>query len=343
MAPVTATAAPPRVTRVRRVVARCAAVLGILALLVGAACTVARRVDSVPGVSRDTWAMITTFVDFALLAYAFALVALLVSVLFSPGGWARPTLLALTAGLAALHGSWVLPDLVPDRDPIAGPGRVTVLSQNLLFGAADPTSLRSAAAGADVVVLVEITRSAADGLRSAGFEQDFPYASGGPLPESGPSGTRIYSRYPLTAGERLDPAGGAQNWLSEVTVPQLGVVRIAAVHPRRPTLGGEDWWPAQEQVLTHSPIRRTVVAGDFNAVDSHPSLRQYDERGFRDADDLAGAGWRPTFPAQGPVPPLIAIDHLLVSADLTATDFATVRVGRTDHLGVEATVWLRAG
>lgn len=242
-----------------------------------------------------------------------------------------------------LHGSWVLPGLIPDSDPVAGPGRVTVLSQNLLFGAADPASVQEAAAGADVVVLVEITRSAADGLRAVGFEENFPYASGGPLPESGPSGTRIYSRYPLTPGEPLDPAGGAQNWLSVVSVPQLGEVRIAAVHPQRPRIGGDDWWPAQEQVLTHTPTRRTVVAGDLNAVDSHPSLRQYGARGFRDADDLSGAGWRPTFPAQGPAPPLIAIDHLLVSADLTATDFVTVRVDRTDHLGVRATVWLRAG
>lgn len=337
------TATGAAVTGRRRALARCAAVLGGAALLVGAACTVARGVDSVPWVSRDTWAMITTFVDFGLVAYALALVALVASVLLARGGWVRSGLAVLSAILIVLHGSWVLPDLVPDRDPVAGAGRVTVLSQNLLFGAADPASLRSAAAGVDVVVLVEITRAAADGLRSAGFEEDFPYASGGPLPESGPSGTRIYSRFPLTAGGRLDPAGGAQNWLSEVTVPELGVIRIAAVHPRRPTLGGADWWPAQQQVLTHSPTRRTVVAGDFNAVDSHPSLRQYGERGFRSADDLAGAGWRPTFPAQGMVPPLIAIDHLLVSADLTATDFATVRIGRTDHLGIRATVWLRAG
>lgn len=333
----------PRTGGFRRTIARFAAVLGGAALLVGVGGTVARGTDSVPGLPRDTWAMITTFVDFGLLAYAFALLALVGSLLLSPGGWARPVLLALTAGLTVLHGSWVLPALVPDHDPVAGPGRVTVLSQNMLFGAADPTSVQAAAAGADVVVLVEITRSAADGLRAVGFEENFPYASGGPLPESGPSGTRIYSRYPLRSGGRLDPAGGAQNWLSLVSVPLLGDVSIAAVHPQRPRLGGEDWWPAQEQVLAHSPTRRTVVAGDFNAVDSHPSLRQYGDRGFRDADDLTGAGWRPTFPAQGPVPPLIAIDHLLVSADLTATDFTTVRVGRTDHLGVRATVWLRAG
>ena len=332
-----------RVVGARAVAARWCATFGGAALVVGAGCTLARRIDVVPGIARDTWAMVTSFVDFALLAYGVALVALLVSVLLSRGGPVRLAAIGLTVALTVLHGSWLLPDVVADRDPVAGPERVTVLSQNLLFGAADPSSLRSAAGGADVVVLVEITRSAADGLVASGFEEDFPYASGGPLPEGGPSGTRIYSRYPLTAGERLDPAGGAQNWLTTVTVPGLGPISVAAVHPRRPRLGGEDWWPAQLQVLEHVPTTRTVVAGDFNAVDSHPSLRQYAARGFRDADDLVGAGWRPTFPAEGALPPLIAIDHLLVSADLTATDFRRVRVSRTDHLGVLAAVGLRAG
>jgi endonuclease/exonuclease/phosphatase (EEP) superfamily protein YafD len=324
------------------VAARISGVLGVVALVVGVGCTVARWIDVVPGLSRDTWAMITSFVDFALLAYGVALVALLTSALLSRGGLIRMSLAGLAVALTVLHGSWVLPDVVADRDQVAAPGQLTVLSQNLLFGAADPASVRAAAVGADVVVLVEVTQSAADGLRATGFEDTFPYASGDRLPAGGPSGTRIYSRYPLTGGQRLDPAGGGQNWRATVTAPGLGPITIAAVHPPRPRLGGQDWWPAQQQVLAHVPTAATVVAGDFNAVDSHPSLRQYGDRGFRDADDLSGAGWQPTFPAQGPVPPLIAIDHLLVSADLTATGFRTVRVGRTDHLGVLASVRLRA-
>ncbi len=312
------------------------------ALLIGLGCTVSRWVDTVPWATRDTWAMITAFADYGPLAYGIAVVSGIASMLLSRGGWGRKVLVGLALGLLVLHGSWLLPDVVADRDPVVARGQLGVLSQNLLFGAADPDSVRDAAAGADVVVLVEITRSAADGLRAAGFEQDFPYASGGPLPESGPSGTRIYSRYPLTAGDRLDPAGGGQNWLADVTVPEVGAISVAAVHPRRPRWGGSDWWPAQQQVLTHVPTRRTVVAGDFNAVDGHPSMRQYDARGFRDADDLSGAGWQPTFPAQGLVPPLIAIDHLLVSTDLTASDFATVRVRGSDHLGVRTVVRLRA-
>jgi endonuclease/exonuclease/phosphatase family metal-dependent hydrolase len=51
-----------------------------------------------------------------------------------------------------------------------------------------------------------------------------------------------------------------------------------------------------------------------------------------------GAGWNPTYPAQGWIPPLIAIDHVLVSEDLTATAYRTVPVPGTDHRGVLATV-----
>ncbi len=316
------------------------AVLGVAALAVGVGSSLARSIDVFPGVARDTWAMITSFTDFGLLAYGLAFTFLLVSVLLRPG-WVRIVLLALTVALVVVHGSWLLPDFVADRDPGASAAQLRVLSQNLLYGEADVSSLQLATADADVVVLVEITRPLADALASNGFGATFPYASGDQLPERGPSGTRIYSRYPMTAGERLDPAGGGQNWRATVAVPGMGPITVAAVHPQRPRLGGDTWWPAQQQVVDHVPTVRTVVAGDFNAVDSHPSLRQYGARGFRDADDLAGAGWQPTFPAQGRVPPLIAIDHILVSADLTVTDFRRVRVTGTDHRGILAGVHLR--
>lgn len=308
----------------------------MVALLAAVAGSVARWVGRLPLIAPDTWAMVSSFADLGMFAYAAAAVLLLVSVLLATGR-ARIGLLVAAVLLACLHGSWLVPDFVAD-DESASPARVRVLTQNLLRGEADLGSLAAASAEADVVVLVELTRSAADALTADGFDRQFPYASGGGLPRSGPAGTRIYSRYPLTAGERLDPAGDDRHWRALVTVPQLGAVTVVAVHPRRPRFGGRDWETGQRQVLDHVPTTRTVVAGDLNAVDSHPSLRRYADLGFRGADDLAGAGWQPTFPAHDWVPALIGIDHVLVSSDLTATDFRTVRVTGSDHLGVLAAV-----
>jgi len=79
-----------------------------------------------------------------------------------------------------------------------------------------------------------------------------------------------------------------------------------------------------------------VVAGDFNAVDNHQSIRRLSAEGFRSTTDSAGSGWQPTYPAdRTDLPP---VDHILISPGLAATDSRTVRIAGTDHLGVVATV-----
>jgi len=219
---------------------------------------------------------------------------------------------------------------------------VRVLSQNMLFGGADPAEVVAAAQSADVLVVVEMTEPARSALAAAGIGERFSYQSGGPLPQSGAAGTRVYSRYPVQQAGPLDAGLGDHNWLTELEVPGLGALTVVAVHPARPVRGGSGWAAEQERVRTLVPHRRTVVAGDFNAVDSHPGMRRFRRLGFRDSDELVGAGWQPTYPAQGRIPPLIGIDHILLSPDLTATASRTVRVRGTDHRGVVATVAPRA-
>ena len=211
----------------------------------------------------------------------------------------------------------------------------------MLFGRADPGALVRAGQDVDVLVLTEITEPARRALDAAGIGSRFEHQVGGMLPWDGPAGTRLYSRYPVISAEALDPHVGERHWRAELEVPGMGAVTVVGVHPQRPVRGGDGWAGEQEQVRRALPRTRTVVAGDLNAVDSHRSLRRLRADGFRDSDDLVGAGWNPTYPAQGRIPPLIAIDHVLVSDDLTATAFRTVRLPGTDHRGVLATVALR--
>lgn len=326
--------------RVPKLLAHVAAVVGSVGLVAGAASTLARSVARVPGLAPDTWVMVTAFTDFGALAYSVAVLGLGTAALFRRRPL-RVAALLVAIALAALHLSWIVPRYVADDRPAAGPGHLRVLAQNMLFGGADADQLVAAAREADVVVLTEITEPAVRALDRAGISDSQGYQAGGAVPVAGAAGTRIYSRFPLLGSRPLDPAGSHEHWVVTVDVPDVGAVTVVAVHPPRPVRGGAGWAAGQEHVRRLVPHERTVVAGDFNAVDSHPSLRRFRADGFRDSDELVGAGWQPTYPAQGRVPPLIAIDHVLVSADLTATGFGTVQLAGTDHRGVSATVALR--
>ncbi len=321
-------------------------VLGALALVVGFGTTVGRSVPG--GIGGDTWAMITAFTDFGLVAYAVAAVCFGVALGLR---FRVVTLVALAASviLGGVHASWIVPRYVGDAETPMASGRLTVLAENLMLGAADPEAVVADAQGADVLVVVEATQAAAEGLDRYGIARRFPYKAGGPLPARGAAGTRLYSRFPITETRPLDrsasspnPTDGNYNWVARIAVPELGPITIVATHPTRPVPGSTRWWPEQEKLLTELPGERTIAAGDFNAVDSHPSLRQLGESGFRSAAEIVGSGWQPTFPAQGRVPPLITIDHILLSPDLTATEFRTVDIAGSDHRGVLAAVALRS-
>jgi endonuclease/exonuclease/phosphatase (EEP) superfamily protein YafD len=324
----------------RTVLRRVATVAGSLGLVAGAATTLARSVAHVPGLAPDTWVMVTAFTDYGALAYAVAVLGLGTAALLQRRAL-RVAAVLVAVALTAVHLSWILPQYVPDHRPATGPGNLRVLAQNMLFGGADADQLVAAAREADVVVLTEITEPAARALDRAGIGDSQGYQAGGTVPAAGAAGTRVYSRFPLLSSRPLDPAGSHEDWVVTVDVPDVGPVTVVAVHPPRPVRGGADWAAGQEHVRTLVPHERTIVAGDFNAVDSHPSMRRFRADGFRDSDELVGAGWQPTYPAQGRVPPLIAIDHILVSPDLTATRFGTIQLAGTDHRGVTATVALR--
>jgi len=82
-----------------------------------------------------------------------------------------------------------------------------------------------------------------------------------------------------------------------------------------------------------------VLAGDFNAVESHWPMRRLRADGWQSSTDLAGAGWQPTWPVDRlRLSPLVRIDHILLSPDLTATASSRMRISGSDHLAVTATI-----
>ncbi len=308
----------------------------IAAGLTGLASTTARSVpeDATP-LAPDTLVMATSFSDYGLGAYAVSAISAGVAFRTRPGP--LPLLLGAAAlGLGGWHASWLLPRFVRTRRRTADPGsqRFTLLSQNVELGQGDPASLLRAAAGAEVVVLLEVTAPQVRALNRLGWRDRFPHATADTLPDEGAAGTAVFSRFPLSGA---DPVEGLmhQTWLVGIDVPDLGDIRLVAVRPTRPYRGGHEWRGEQDRLRGLIPAgARVIVAGDFNAVDSHRPIRLLRRLGYRSSTELAAAGWRPTFPANAKVPAMIEIDHVLLGPGLTATSSGTVRVAGTDHLGV---------
>jgi endonuclease/exonuclease/phosphatase (EEP) superfamily protein YafD len=312
--------------------------------VLSALATAARYVPptAAPG-APDTWGMLTAFTDFGLAGYAVALflLGLGLALRFSR---VRTALLGATLVLSLLHASWIGPWFVAAPAPAAAGPTIRILSANLYFGRADARTVVEAGRAADVLVLTEITVSARERLRALGIDRDFGYEAGGRLPERGAVGTLVLSRFPLTGLEPLPTEVDHQNWLVTVDAPGIGTVRLAAVHPS-PPLRGRSTWAADHRLLREALGRQSgpvIVSGDFNAVPSHWPMRRLHADGFRTSVDLAGTGWQPTWPARrSGLPPVVAIDHVLLSPQLTATAAGTVRLPGSDHLGVTATVALR--
>ena len=281
----------------------------------------------------DITALAASFIAYGLLAYAVVMACLLTALLRARRRAALAALTGLSALLAAGHLVWLGPLFVPNGRPVTSEP-FTVLTLNLHAGAADPAVVADLANQADVVVLVETTPAAMTGLAAEGWDARFPHAIGDPRREG--SNTAVFSRFRLSQARLLGRSNFSQ-WSVAVEVPDLGLVRLFAVHPCNPYCGGGRWYTEHEviraAVAAHGdgPL---VVAGDFNAVAEQGPMQRLHRLGLRSATDLAGAGWLPTYPTGGPLPPLLPIDHVLVSERLTATAVTAATVPGTDHRGL---------
>ena len=246
---------------------------------------------------------------------------------------------AVTA--AALLGVAVLPRALPARGP-AGGVALPVMTANLWFGNADPATIVELVHDHRVAVLglQEFTPQARDALAAAGLGALLPYSS--LAPEPGPSGSAVYSRFPITGpGARRNDGGFLQAY-GTIQPPGAGPVTIESVHPLAPTVPRT--FPVWRADLAAQPPpdpagTPRILVGDFNATLDHPSLRRLIARGYRDAADASGTGLAGTWgPYDGdPIPP-VALDHVLVDQRIGVRDLAVRPLAGTDHRALLA--WL---
>jgi endonuclease/exonuclease/phosphatase (EEP) superfamily protein YafD len=284
----------------------------------------------------DAPAQLAAFIPYGFIGYVVAVVCLLVALARARRRLVLTVITVCVAALTALHLAWLAPLFVKDHRPAAMPD-FQLMSLNMLHGQADPREVASHAAQADIVILVEATPAALSGLTTLGWDERFPYSLGDL--NDGYFNTAVYSRFPLSHGRLIGGGTSFQQWVTTVRVPNVGSIRLMAVHPCNPYCGGNRW-NAEHEALRQTVIdnldQPLVVAGDFNAVDDHGPMQALRRVGLKSATDVAGAGWLPTYPADGPLPPLLPIDHVMINKDLTATSVSSFAVSGTDHRGLLA-------
>jgi endonuclease/exonuclease/phosphatase (EEP) superfamily protein YafD len=317
----------------RRSAPRAPLVLAAVALVPALILTVLRVFPP----ESDGPALVAAFIPYALIGYAVAAVALLVALVRARRRAVLALVLLLVLALAGLHVWWLAPYFSADSRPAVGPS-FRLMTQNVYKGRADLFGVAGAAQQADVVVLAEVTPDFLHRLETPAWRQRFPYAVGSF--EQRVSDTAVFSRFPLSASQALGQTS-FQQWVMTVSVPGRSPVRLIAAHPCNPFCGRGLF--ASDHALLRASVRANlvyplVVAGDLNATSDHAPLQQLHRDGMRDAADLVGTGWQPTYPANRAFPPLIAIDHVLVDDQLTVTALTRLTVSGTDHRGLLATV-----
>jgi endonuclease/exonuclease/phosphatase (EEP) superfamily protein YafD len=197
--------------------------------------------------------------------------------------------------------------------PGAAP-KLRLFSANLYDANPDvgPIAGEIRAAGPDVVALQELDPDGAAELRRSGVLDRLPYSV--TETRGGASGIGLWSRFPL-ADTEVQEVGGMP--MIKATIVLGGRrLRLYTVHMVAPVGGDRDRWRAQLRQVGHEidgergPL---VVTGDFNATRHHPSFRKLLSR-MGDAHEERGRGWARTWPrGRWPLPPLMRLDHVLVS------------------------------
>jgi endonuclease/exonuclease/phosphatase family metal-dependent hydrolase len=279
------------------------------------------------------------------LSPAATLASLSAVALASSVAWWLAGLLAIPAAvLAAGQLPWRQTPGRRDPTALVGPG-IRFMTLNALFGAADPDAVVDVVRRlqVDVLAVQELTPGLVCSLAQAGLGDLLP--SMHVEPDPGAAGTGLWSRWeltPLPSAAGLSFAAPA----ASITVAGLPVI-VRAVHPVAPIMGRQRAWHRdlgrlREAMAAAEAGVPQVVGGDFNASRDHRPFRDLVAAGFADSADIARKRPWPAFtwPANRRWPPLIRLDHILVSTGVTVSEARTIKIPGTDHRAVLAVLEL---
>lgn len=247
----------------------------------------------------------------------------------------RPRTIAVAAGALLLHlALWLLPwrSLSPPPGPQAPPPLVVAVHNILIEndGRAPEAALELAAAGAEVIALLEIGPGVLEEVSAA-----LPGYAEFSLPDESGFGAGVWSRHPILAAERTH--------LAVAWIPALSLridyagrpVRVLVTHAPPPV--SPEHARAREQVIAalapwaDSSNEPAVLLGDFNMTRHHPVFRaNLSTSGLSSAHEF---GPRPTWPASlGPLG--IGLDHVLWTAPFRPTHIEVGPALGSDHRSI---------
>ena len=304
-----------------------------------------------PLIARATGGASPVRTPLAAFAPVGALVAAAATIVAVGVSWWFAALLAIPTAL--LVGWQVPPRRRPSPRLTPEPGAasadshavmVRFLTLNALVGRASPAAIVSLVRqhAPDVLAVQELTPELAASLDEAGLPDLLPFSCLQPRP--GHTGTGLWSRRPVY---RLPPVPATRNPMPRAELDVGWPVTITVVHPPAPLRGGQGVWQRDMDRLLAALTGTTgqqLVAGDFNASRDHRAFRRLLAADFVDCADAAQQRPWPgfTWPANRRFPPLMRLDHVLVSrAGATVRESRTLAIPGTDHRGVLAAIELR--
>ncbi|SEL63400.1 endonuclease/exonuclease/phosphatase family protein [Rhodococcus maanshanensis] len=251
------------------------------------------------------------------------------------------------AAVVVVAAAWTqLPLYLGDRAQ-GGDPELTVMQANILFGQGDPEALVAQVRSrrVDVLTVNELTDGAIPRLGAAGLDEELPYRYLRPM-EWGGGGTGIWSRHPIT--EETEHMGFVLNMVSvRVHEPEQRPFVAVAAHPLPPwprpqtTTWSEEMGQVRDILQDLRGRGEPVIMGaDLNATYDHAQFRALIGDGYSDAAEQSGAGVLRTYPADRWWPPVLGIDHILVTGAV-AVNAEAVDLPGSDHRGVVAEIDLR--
>ncbi|MEU6604030.1 endonuclease/exonuclease/phosphatase family protein [Streptomyces shenzhenensis] len=215
----------------------------------------------------------------------------------------------------------------PTGPPLAG---LRVLTSNVEFGRGTGSLVPEIRRWKpDVVFVAECER----GCRAT-LERDLGAAYPGrqTVAADGSAGSVILSRHPLRGTAGVPGTLGMPGAVADV---RGHAVRLQLAHPMPPLPRQIGVWRRElgrlRQFAAADPAAPTVLAGDFNASQDHAAFRRLLDTGLQDATRIAGHDRTPSWPARTARVAGTQIDHVLVSADFSATDARFLDLAGTDH------------
>ncbi|MFI6432079.1 endonuclease/exonuclease/phosphatase family protein [Rhodococcus oryzae] len=252
------------------------------------------------------------------------------------------------AAVVVAAAAWTqLPLYLGDRASDGDP-ELTVMQANILFGQGDPEALvaQVRSRGVEVLTVNELTDGAIPQLGAAGLDAELPYRYLRPM-EWGGGGTGIWSRHPIS--EQTEHMGFVLNMVSvRVHKPEQRPFMVVAAHPLPPWPRPQTTTWSQEMGQVRDILQGlrgrgepVIMGADLNATYDHAQFRALIGDGYSDAAEQSGAGVLRTYPADRWWPPVLGIDHILVSG-AAAVNAEAVDLPGSDHRGVVAEIDLNA-